>query len=157
MSALGADHVFVSGSGPTVAGLFWGDDSGQAAAAAAALAGRYPGAVAVDAGRAPRSAPSTTRVAERPAGLCGSIVGRVGHNWRRRDEQPDDHLPGRACLGVFGLAAFCALVLVPAITAYRRPVERVAVVILSLYVLAALVGLGVLVGALVVFEWPRVF
>ena len=36
-----------------------------------------------------------------------------------------------ACLGVFGLAAFCALVLVPAITAYQRPVERVAVVILS--------------------------
>lgn len=62
-----------------------------------------------------------------------------------------------ACLGVFGLAAFCALVLVPAITAYQRPVERVAVVILSVYVLAALVGLGVLVGALIVFEWPRVF
>lgn len=62
-----------------------------------------------------------------------------------------------ACLGVFGIAAFCALVLVPAVTAYRRPVHRVAAVILSLYVLAALVGLGVLVGALVVFEWPRVF
>jgi hypothetical protein len=62
-----------------------------------------------------------------------------------------------ACLGVFGLAAFCALVLVPAITAYRRPMERVAVVILSVYVLAALVGVGVVVGALVVLEWPRVF
>lgn len=62
-----------------------------------------------------------------------------------------------ACLGVFGLAAFCALVIVPAISAYRRPLERVAVVILSLYVLAALVGLGVLLGALIVFEWPRVF
>ncbi len=62
-----------------------------------------------------------------------------------------------ACLGVFGVAAFCALVLVPAVTAYRRPVHRVAAVILSLYVLAALVGVGVLVGALVVFEWPRVF
>jgi uncharacterized membrane protein len=60
-------------------------------------------------------------------------------------------------LGVFGLAAFCALVVVPAITAYRRPLERVAVVILSLYVLAALVGIGILAGALVVFEWPRVF
>jgi len=45
-----------------------------------------------------------------------------------------------ACLGVFGLAAFCTFVLAPAITAYRRPMERVAVVILSLYVLAALVG-----------------
>lgn len=62
-----------------------------------------------------------------------------------------------ACLGVFGLTAFGTLVLAPAITAYRRPFERVAVVILSLYVLAALVGVGVLVGALIVFEWPRVF
>jgi uncharacterized membrane protein len=62
-----------------------------------------------------------------------------------------------ACAAVFGVAAFCAFVVVPAITAYRRPLERVAVVILSLYVLAALVGVGVLVGALVVFEWPRVF
>ena len=62
-----------------------------------------------------------------------------------------------ACLGVFGLAAFCALVLVPAITAYRRPLERVAVVILSIYVLAALVGVGLLIGAVIVLEWPRVF
>jgi len=62
-----------------------------------------------------------------------------------------------SCLGVFGLAAFCALVLVPAITAYRRPFERVAVVVLSMYVLAALVGVGVVLGAAVVLEWPRVF
>ena len=62
-----------------------------------------------------------------------------------------------AGLGVLGVVAFCALVLVPAVTAYRRPLERVAVVILSLYVLAALVGVGVVVGALVVLEWPRVF
>lgn len=61
------------------------------------------------------------------------------------------------CLGVFGLTAFCALVLAPAITAYRRPLERVAVVILSLYVLAALIGIGVVLGGLVVLEWPRVF
>ena len=62
-----------------------------------------------------------------------------------------------ACLGVFGLAAFCALVVAPAITAYRRPLERVAVVVLSLYVLAALIGVGVVLGALIVLEWPRVF
>jgi uncharacterized membrane protein len=62
-----------------------------------------------------------------------------------------------ACLGVFGLAAFCTLVLVPAVTAYRRSLERVAVVVLSLYVLAALVGVGVLLGALIILEWPRVF
>jgi 4-diphosphocytidyl-2-C-methyl-D-erythritol kinase len=40
----GADHVFVSGSGPTVVGLFWGS-AGRASAAAGALAERYPGAV----------------------------------------------------------------------------------------------------------------
>jgi hypothetical protein len=62
-----------------------------------------------------------------------------------------------ACSVVVGLAVFGALVLAPAITAYRRPLERAAVVILSVYVLAAFVGVGVLLGALIVFEWPRVF
>jgi predicted PurR-regulated permease PerM len=62
-----------------------------------------------------------------------------------------------ACLGVFGMAAFCALVLVPAVSAYQRWYERVAAVFLSMYVLAAFVGLGVLLGALIIFEWPRFF
>ncbi|HWF56707.1 MAG TPA: hypothetical protein VG223_18860 [Solirubrobacteraceae bacterium] len=62
-----------------------------------------------------------------------------------------------ACCGVFGLAAFCALVVAPAISAYRRPLERVAVVVMSLYVLAALAGIGVVLGALIIFEWPRFF
>ena len=62
-----------------------------------------------------------------------------------------------AFLGVFGLAAFCALVVAPAITSYRRPLQRVAVVILSAYVLAALVGVGIVIGALIVLEWPRIF
>jgi predicted PurR-regulated permease PerM len=62
-----------------------------------------------------------------------------------------------ACCGVFGLAAFGALVVAPALSAYQRPLERVAAVVLSLYVLAALVGVGVVVGALVIVEWPRFF
>ncbi len=62
-----------------------------------------------------------------------------------------------ACLAVLGLGAFGTLVLAPAITAYRRPLERAAVVVLSLYVLAALIGVGVLLGALIILEWPRVF
>lgn len=62
-----------------------------------------------------------------------------------------------ACACVFGLAAFCALILVPAVSAYRRPLQRVVAIVLSLYVLAALVGIGVLVGALIVVEWPRLF
>jgi hypothetical protein len=62
-----------------------------------------------------------------------------------------------ACSAVIGLVAFTMLVIVPAASAYRRVWERVAVVVLSAYVLAALVGVGVLLGALIVFEWPRVF
>jgi 4-diphosphocytidyl-2-C-methyl-D-erythritol kinase len=43
----GAEHAFVCGSGPTVAGLYWGADAEQRAALAAAwLADRYPGACA---------------------------------------------------------------------------------------------------------------
>lgn len=62
-----------------------------------------------------------------------------------------------AGLGVLGLAAFCLLVVVPAVASYRRVLERAAAVVLSLYVLAALVGAGVLIGALIVVEWPRLF
>jgi len=62
-----------------------------------------------------------------------------------------------ACAGVFAVAAFAALVLAPAVASYRRPVEKAAVVFLSLYVLAALLGIGVLLGALIIFEWPRLF
>jgi 4-diphosphocytidyl-2-C-methyl-D-erythritol kinase len=41
----GGDHAFVSGSGPTVVGLFWGPDQrARAEAAAIPLAPRYPGA-----------------------------------------------------------------------------------------------------------------
>ena len=47
--------------------------------------------------------------------------------------------------------------LVPALSSYRRPLERVGATLLSLYVLAAFIGVGVLVGALVIFEWPRLF
>ena len=62
-----------------------------------------------------------------------------------------------ACACVFGFAVFCTLVIVPAVTSYRRTVDRLAAVVLSLYVLAALVGIGVLLGALIVVEWPRLF
>jgi hypothetical protein len=62
-----------------------------------------------------------------------------------------------ACSAIFGLAAFVALVVVPGVTAYRRVWERVAAVALSGYVLVALIGLGILLGAAIVVEWPRVF
>ena len=59
--------------------------------------------------------------------------------------------------GLIGLLAFVMLLVVPAVTAYRRPVERVAAVILSFYVLAAFIGAGVVLGALIILEWPRLF
>ncbi len=62
-----------------------------------------------------------------------------------------------ACSAVFGLAAFIALIVVPAITSYRRIWERMAVLVLSGYVLVALVGGGVVLGAVIVTEWPRFF
>jgi 4-diphosphocytidyl-2-C-methyl-D-erythritol kinase len=41
----GSDHAIVSGSGPTVLGMFWGEGAeARASAGVAALAGRYPGA-----------------------------------------------------------------------------------------------------------------
>jgi 4-diphosphocytidyl-2C-methyl-D-erythritol kinase len=41
----GSEHAIVSGSGPTVLGLFWGEDAAtRANVGVAALAGRYPGA-----------------------------------------------------------------------------------------------------------------
>ncbi len=59
--------------------------------------------------------------------------------------------------GALGLLAFIMLLVVPAVSAYRRPVERVVAVVLSFYVLAAFIGAGVVLGALIILEWPRYF
>jgi hypothetical protein len=59
--------------------------------------------------------------------------------------------------GLLALTAFVLLVLVPAVTAYERAWERVVAGLLSLWVLGAFVGVGILAGAAVVFYWPRVF
>ncbi len=50
------------------------------------------------------------------------------------------------CAGVLGLAAYVGLILVPAWSSYTRIWERLAAAVLSLYVLAALLGMGALVG-----------
>jgi len=61
------------------------------------------------------------------------------------------------CAGVAGLATFVGLVLIPVVSSYQRAWERVAAGLLSLWVLGAFVGIGVLVGALLIYEWPRLF
>lgn len=58
-----------------------------------------------------------------------------------------------ACAGVFSLALFVGLVLMPALSSYSRVWERVAASVLSLYVLAVFVGVGVAAGLAVVYYW----
>jgi hypothetical protein len=50
------------------------------------------------------------------------------------------------CAATFGLALYAGLILVPAWTAYTRLWQRVAATVLSLYVLAVFVGIGVAVA-----------
>lgn len=60
-----------------------------------------------------------------------------------------------ACAGVFGLAAFAAFIVVPAWGSYSRVWERVAATFLSLYVLGALVGIGIAGGAAAIWLYDR--
>jgi len=57
------------------------------------------------------------------------------------------------CAGTFGLALYAGLILVPAWSAYSRLWERLAATVLSLYVLAVLVGVGVAGALAVVYFW----
>jgi hypothetical protein len=57
------------------------------------------------------------------------------------------------CAGVFGLALYVGLILVPAWGSYSRMWERLAATVLSLYVLAVFVGAGVLGALLAVYFW----
>ncbi len=57
------------------------------------------------------------------------------------------------CAGVFGLAAYTGLILVPAWTAYSRLWERLAATLLSLYVFALLVGVGAAGALAIVYFW----
>lgn len=56
-----------------------------------------------------------------------------------------------ACAAVFSLALYVGLILAPAWSAYTRLWERLAAGVLSLYVLAALVGIGVAAGLAVIY------
>jgi hypothetical protein len=58
-----------------------------------------------------------------------------------------------ACAGVFGLALYVGLILVPAWGSYSRAWQRVAATVLSLYVLGVFVGAGVLAALAAVYFW----
>jgi hypothetical protein len=55
--------------------------------------------------------------------------------------------------GTFGLVLYAGLILVPAWTAYTRVWQRVAATILTLYVLAVVVGVGVGAALAAVYFW----
>lgn len=57
------------------------------------------------------------------------------------------------CAGVFGLALYVGLILVPAWGSYSRVWERLAATVLSLYVLLVFVGGGVLAALAAVYFW----
>jgi len=61
------------------------------------------------------------------------------------------------CAGLVGIGAFVGLVMVPVVSAYQHVWERVVAGLLSLWVLGAFVGVGILAGAAVIYYWPRVF
>ena len=63
------------------------------------------------------------------------------------------YLFGAAAL--VSLVAFVGLILAPALGSYGRPWEKFAAGVLSLFVLAALLLVGVLVGVLVFYNWDR--
>jgi hypothetical protein len=66
------------------------------------------------------------------------------------------YIVGAGC-GAIVLIAFCTLVLVPAVSSYRGVLARFGAALLSLYVLAAFIGVGVLLGALIILKWPQWF
>jgi hypothetical protein len=64
------------------------------------------------------------------------------------------YLFGAAAL--VSLAAFVGLILVPALSSYGRVWEKFAAGFLSLFVLAALVIAGLIVGAVVFYNWDDI-
>ncbi len=55
--------------------------------------------------------------------------------------------------GLITLAVFVSLILVPALSAYGRVWEKAAAGVLSLFVLAALVLVGVVIGLAIVYYY----
>jgi len=58
--------------------------------------------------------------------------------------------------GLISIAAFAGLILAPALSAYGRPWEKMAAAFLSLFVLGALVALGLALGVFIFFNWDKI-
>jgi hypothetical protein len=58
--------------------------------------------------------------------------------------------------GALSLAAFVGLILVPALGSYGRAWEKVVAGMLSLFVLAALVLIGLVLGVVIFLNWDKI-
>jgi hypothetical protein len=58
--------------------------------------------------------------------------------------------------GVVGFSFFAVWILAPAWTAYGRTWERLAAATLSIFVLAAFVGTGIVIGLIVLYYWDPI-
>jgi hypothetical protein len=58
--------------------------------------------------------------------------------------------------GLIGFASFAVLIFAPAWTAYGRTWERLAAAFLSVFVLAAFAGAGVLIGLVLLYYWDEI-
>jgi hypothetical protein len=58
--------------------------------------------------------------------------------------------------GLISLVAFAALILAPAIGSFGRTWEKATAVAVSIFILAALVAIGVAVGVAIVYFWPDI-
>jgi hypothetical protein len=58
--------------------------------------------------------------------------------------------------GLLSVCAFVGLILVPAIGSYGRAWEKLVAGFLSLFVLAALVLIGLVIGVLIFFNWDDI-
>ena len=56
--------------------------------------------------------------------------------------------------GIVG-AGYIGFILVPAVSAYSRPWEKVGAGVLSLFILATLVGIGAAIGLAVVWSYDQ--
>ena len=59
--------------------------------------------------------------------------------------------------GLISVLAFCALILVPAVASFGRTWEKATAALLSVFVLAALLLMGVGLGLLVVYFWNDIY
>jgi hypothetical protein len=58
--------------------------------------------------------------------------------------------------GLICFVVFVTLILQPALSSYGRIWEKAAAAFLSLFVLAALIVGGVLIGLVIVYYWPEI-